>query len=1422
MKKRVLSLLLMFLLVLGMLPMAASAEAVDVPVANNVINITDNKYWSYKDDRMYTTATQITVAGATVESATEDGTTVNAMLASDTDPNAELTVTFGISKAFGCDASQSVNKVTLTEGKAKMEVTLTGSWGSKKGTATYTIHFDAGLTLTDPPVVSGETARTAEVYTTLDLNLPVSEYFGTASKYYLVNGEEKTEIGRTYTASWEEAGTYDLVFKAGNSVGLSDPVTVTVTVTEIPRNDISVVVPEGYDLSFHAVTGLENGSPVLGAELICEDGVLKVPQNISRIAWSCEGAVGMSAPIEVGSPLTLREVTFSAKTAIGDVDTGASVTVTDSAGHKVSGTVADTFLLADGSGYTYTVTPSVTGWNAVTLSSQTVSAETAEVEAKFSLKNAQTITAPADADVTVYYQSMYYKASVVEPVYYVENDNDTITYYYSCSKSSDNSMGYAYRATLGDNIVKAGYMYDKPAVTLEWNDSKSPDYDDTTYETPNYGLNAQTRSSIGDGVYMNVNSSGHLVLSDGDTKELGAFRVWEIINHDAGNLIIQPDFHFTRVAGEDIYSLSPIPAASAYGNNWQKLTATGRGTAFLEVTYDAIHIVTGAEKKASSASYGHLSDYVYNASDPTQAGLLIIQTDGNEATDVSFGIEGKSWDAELDTYYFYGDTGSLNLTPSAGSSIVSVEVSNDKGSTWKTLSADDNGNYVAEVHAGNNIIRVTNGNGQTAYQVVRAIQLEVMIQNLTDTTAGSSYKPGDKVRVIFDGLIRPTYKLSGIYNPQQNSVQFKGTDNATYKTNNVNSYYFGVPFSYSGNDYYYTSFDVTLPSTQTNVDEAGNFVLSDGHFYMKGYIGNGNEHRSKLSYDGVPINGSAPETTKNRAVFEDIVLPLFEVEENHLPELTDEDQITRDMRLGQWEDINLADYFTDADGDDLTYYILEADAEAWAPLTGSSYTYFPAGDGVQNVAFMALDGSMTLEEAEEDENTALLMLTANVAEAPSEVTVTFSVTQGTKKFYTSDQSAIMTKREMTVPYFDLALYGMENYYYNPRCYASYIPGTIGSGTAGTEDSADGIVTTLHAFIWATEVYQLGLEPEDLGTGVSYEENLIQDYFSVGQSAGSVFANLWNGTNANYYLNMQYPMGCAKTGSTCDQQALYDGDVISLHMIEDKDVMGASFSALVADEDDTYNYASDSVEKTVAKGESVTLTAYHSQSDWTNYITSYVAYPNAPVVYTTEFTADISKWQSFGKTNDNGQITINTSEMNGDTYYFAVQGVVDSDANKETGISMFTLTVEGSESDTVVEVDTSKLGELLPKENITIADGTMTIAPADNTPACMVLVKNGDQYTRVAATKNADNTYNFNVSNLPEGASIVVAAKADLDGNGTIDAPETVQIKAAQLGNLTTFSNLQNMVADLDGNGEIDAAETVQIKAAQLGNFVLGW
>ena len=243
MKKRILSFLLAFVMVLGMIPanlfgMHVSAAALDgneIPVTDNVIDITDKQIYKLTS-KYQVTATNITVSGADVVAAAENGTTVHVLLDGTTALDAAVSVEFGYS-GNKCALTDHTGTVTLENGEGTLNLKVKGyytSMTSQSSTVNYTIHFTVDVLPTEVPTRLQET-DSVSTYNGVAVELDISDYFKNGATYYLVEGDTKTVLeGKKYTFCTSEGGTHTLVFGAGNTVGdCPEYVTVTVEVTEI-------------------------------------------------------------------------------------------------------------------------------------------------------------------------------------------------------------------------------------------------------------------------------------------------------------------------------------------------------------------------------------------------------------------------------------------------------------------------------------------------------------------------------------------------------------------------------------------------------------------------------------------------------------------------------------------------------------------------------------------------------------------------------------------------------------------------------------------------------------------------------------------------------------------------------------------------------------------------------------------------------------------------------------------------------------------------------------------------------------------------------------------------------------------------------------------------------------------------------------
>mgnify|MGYP000097850832 CR=1 FL=1 len=274
------------------------------------------------------------------------------------------------------------------------------------------------------------------------------------------------------------------------------------------------------------------------------------------------------------------------------------------------------------------------------------------------------------------------------------------------------------------------------------------------------------------------------------------------------------------------------------------------------------------------------------------------------------------------------------------------------------------------------------------------------------------------------------------------------------------------------------------------------------------------------------------------------------------------------------------------------------------------------------------------------------------------VTVYFSFSHDDTFESCNESGETMALKKVTVPYFDLELYGLENFYFASENYgpASGDP-TGGPGSAldpGTKEFAYGKITMLHLFLYATEVYYLGIDPADAGKGYLANNGIMgTDTFNYTGSTGSIFLqNIWNyDLNLNYYLNYEYPLASAGWGSTCDQILLRDGDIVTLGHFSDWSFFNDTtsiFNYIVADKTDP------------VQGDKIKLELYHAGADmYGTYNTAHTLIDYSPSVYCTPVndivSGDVTTWQYVGNAEADGSLVVDTSTLAPGEYIFALAG-----------------------------------------------------------------------------------------------------------------------------------------------------------------------
>ena len=896
--------------------------------------------------------------------------------------NGKITATFDLtqngdslpklstSNAFNRSNDTKIYTTTLSSGTGKSTMYLYNAHpkATSNNYTTYTISYDIQNEI--PTLAENQNEPIAtEIIAGESYNIDLEPIFSDADGDELnfsvkINGEDAVSADKNYRFTPELGGTYKLEFFASDFMATSvDSYKVTLTVTNSTQTyDMTVFLPDDITPAFYITNGYdENGTDIIGDVLTTVKGevndgyctyTVSVPENISLISVRDESYGGMAIPASSGSTVKLCKaqteiIDFSEKAISGIY----SVSYGD---YKAVG-VNGKFLLIPEAEYTFTASPENTSVYSAKTETLNVTEDVDKVTIKVPYKNPKTVITTTGAVARLFkYQNNYFVHTVYEPLATVDNGNGTSTHYFAADG------GLSYRVSMEGKITKAGYLkIGNSATVLHTEDDKLPT------DRTDYFAETSDAATVGDdSLLLNINQQNHLSLEIGEAKTIKAYRTWQIIDLTYNNHIIEPDFHFNILSGEDVISLEAIPnqPTTNGSGNWQKLTAVGKGTAIVEVTYDAIEIT------------GSSFDGLYGASDSARCGLFVV-TVGADTPGVDFGIESKSsagsmvyaeankkpWDSELDTLYFIGENGKIKLSPSfAEGNITEVAVSGDKGESYTVLEATD-GVYTAPIVSGNNIIRVTTDTG-IAHKIVRGDKVEIKVKN--NTHPGKPIVAGDEISLTLIGVHAPIPKIAGTYNP--------GYKNNTDGDGGVHLHYsFGEEIIKSeGKQYNFSKEGTIIKFTVPENTEETEFTLTDGYIGL-GVIGvtafpdDGESHRN------IPDAGGTTRGNKTsfhtRSILPDITVKLGMLpSDNTAPYIRENAPKTATLNLGGTYALSMSKVFMDRDNDTLTYTAKVNDGEAIS-VEDAYYTFTPDSARTYTITFVAKDN-----EAESDAHTVTL------------------------------------------------------------------------------------------------------------------------------------------------------------------------------------------------------------------------------------------------------------------------------------------------------------------------------------------------------------------------------------------------------------------------------------------------------------------
>ena len=380
------------------------------------------------------------------------------------------------------------------------------------------------------------------------------------------------------------------------------------------------------------------------------------------------------------------------------------------------------------------------------------------------------ITAPTTAEFTLFFQYNNFNTRAVEP-YKTAKDDATgmTTYSYRVSERNNN---YTWRLVdeTGTYVTKAGWLSSlnqKTEKTITF-DSGAPT-DRKSHSFKDLGTTVSSRDEADLQVFLS--HSGFMSVSD--TYRIRAYRMWELINNDAGNIMVEPSFNIQVLQGNPA-DVTQVSGGNAVGN-WLDVTPTG--TDIVAVTYDAIDLYND---KDVAGTHGGL----FPATAPERTGVFVITNKAAGKADAVIRFNGGTtsprgaeWDYNYDTWYYLDtdEAPTLDFTTTKGATASYAVVTTDAAlnstlSGWTELTADENGMFHASLLpfrtagtlGGTVIIKMVDSTG-TSYRLVRVAQTSVTVKNASNS--GEPIMPGDKVTLSFDGLYRGVDKVSGIFNP---------------------------------------------------------------------------------------------------------------------------------------------------------------------------------------------------------------------------------------------------------------------------------------------------------------------------------------------------------------------------------------------------------------------------------------------------------------------------------------------------------------------------------------------------------------------------------------------------------------------------------------------------------------------------------
>lgn len=445
-----------------------------------------------------------------------------------------------------------------------------------------------------------------------------------------------------------------------------------------------------------------------------------------------------------------------------------------------------------------------------------------------------TVTVPTDATFGLYFQWNNFNTTEVEPEteWTASEDGKTKTAQYYISKGNGN---YTWRLSDATHVTQAGWLASQSEsgkLTVSFAESAATDR--VSHDFSNLGTQTINRDEAD--LQVNLDPSGYEAITG--TTRVRAYRHWQLINSDAGNIMVEPDFHWNTLIGDA--AISPVNGGNATAN-WADVTP-GTQDSIIAVYYDSVDV-----NPSNHGSHGGL----FPATSPERVGVIVVGgtgvTHGTADAKVKYNMasgvtttRSEDWDYNYDTWFYEtSETNpaldfTVNATGSVKVEYALAATDNSMKTTvsgFQSVSADADGNYAVPLagfnaigngKGGTVILKMTDSTG-VSYRLVRVAKVTITSENVSNP--GEPIMPGDQVKLSFDGMYRAVNKISGIFNP----TNFKPT-------------YFAGDAKYEGTLGQYQKMDnatvtVTIPEDVTFADGAATaqYTLTNGYTYGSMY-----------------------------------------------------------------------------------------------------------------------------------------------------------------------------------------------------------------------------------------------------------------------------------------------------------------------------------------------------------------------------------------------------------------------------------------------------------------------------------------------------------------------------------------------------------------------------------------------------------